>query len=114
MQIEVTGQHLDVTSALRDYVVGKLRRLERHFDHVTNAHVVLSAEKTRRRAEATINISGGQLFADVEHEDMYAAIDALTDKLDRQILRHKSRRTDHHRASGGLKAQNAEQADKEG
>jgi len=97
MQINLSGHHVEVTPALRDYVNSKLERLERHFDSVTNVHVVLSVEKQRQRAEATIHVSRANLFADAEHEDMYAAIDALTDKLDRQIKKHKEKLTDHHR-----------------
>ena len=93
MQINLDGHHVDVTPALREYVTNKLQKLERHFDHVTNAHVVLTIEKLRQKAEATIHVSGGNLFADAVEEDMYAAIDALTDKLDRQIKRHKEKLT---------------------
>ncbi len=100
MQLNVTGHHVDITPALRDYVSSKLERLERHFDHVTNVHVILTVEKPRQKAEATINITGNQLFADAEDEDMYAAINALVDKLDRQIRRHKDKVTDHHRNEG--------------
>ncbi len=100
MQLNITGHHLDITDALHSYVASKLEKLERHFDHVTNVHVILSVEKTRQKAEATINITGGQLFADVENDDMYAAIDALVDKLDRQIRKHKEKVTDHHRSEG--------------
>ena len=100
MQLNVTGHHVDITPALRDYVSSKLERLERHFDHVTNVHVILTVEKLRQKAEATINITGNQLFANAEDEDMYAAIDSLVDKLDRQIRRHKDKVTDHHRNEG--------------
>ena len=100
MQITVSGHHVDVTPALRDYASSKLQRLERHFDNVTNAHVVLSIEKLRQKAEATINVAGASLFADAIDDDMYAAIDALADKLDRQIKRHKERRSDHRTAPG--------------
>ena len=103
MQINLTGQHVEVTAALRDYVQNKLMRLERHFEHVTNAHVVLSVEKLRQKAEATIHISRGNLHAYAVDEDMYAAIDALADKLDRQIKRHKEKLTDH-RPNVGQKA----------
>jgi len=98
MQLNVTGHHLDITTPLRDYVSQKLERVERHFDHVTNVHVILSVEKLRQKAEATIHISGGHLFADAEDENMYAAIDAMTDKLDRQIKKHKEKIKDHHRS----------------
>ncbi len=103
MQIDVTGQHFDVTPALRDYITGKLERLERHFDKVTNVHAVLSVEKLRQKAEATINVSGASLHANAEDEDMYAAIDALIDKLDRQIKKHKEKLKNHHRSEGSMK-----------
>jgi putative sigma-54 modulation protein len=85
-----------------------MERLQRHFDHVTNMHVVLSVEKTRQKAEATMHVSGANLFANAESEDMYAAIDALVDKLDRQIKKHKEKITDHHQADGGVKSQPVE------
>jgi putative sigma-54 modulation protein len=96
MQLNLTGHHVEITPSLRDYVSRKLERLERHFDHVTDIHCVLTVEKLRHRAEATVNVTGGQLFADATEEDMYAAIDGLVDKLDRQIRRHKEKLTDHH------------------
>ncbi len=92
MQLSISGHHLEVTDALRNYVTGKLQKLERHYDHITNAHVILSVEKLQQRAEATIHISGAELFADANCEDLYAAIDMLTDKLDRQILKHKEKK----------------------
>ncbi|MCF6282015.1 MAG: ribosome-associated translation inhibitor RaiA [Candidatus Polarisedimenticolaceae bacterium] len=95
MQISVTGHHIDITDSLRNYVEGKFERLERHFDNVTNVHVILGVEKLRKKAEATIKISGAKVFADAVDEDMYAAIDALTDKLDRQILKHKEKFKNH-------------------
>lgn len=100
MQIDITGHHIEVTDSLRDYVNGKFEKLERHFDHVTDVHVILTVEKLRQQAEATMNISGGKLFADAEDGNMYAAIDALVSKLDRQVKKHKEKRTDHHQAEG--------------
>ena len=105
MQIDISGHHIDVTSALRTYVSNKLKRIERHFDHMTNIHVILAVEKERQRAEATVQVSGARLFADAEHDDMYAAIDVLCDKLDRQIKKYKEKLTDHHRSDRGLKNQ---------
>lgn len=99
MQISVTGQHLDITPALRDYVTSKIERLERHSDKITNVHVVLTVEKLRHMVEATIHTNGANVFANAEDEDMYAAIDALIDKLDRQLKKHKEKRSDHHRGS---------------
>ncbi len=95
MQINLTGHHIEVTDALRSYVQTKLERLSRHFDHVINAHVILSVEKLAQKAEATLYVNGGKLFADSVHEDMYAAIDALVDKLDRQVLRHKEKKSSY-------------------
>lgn len=99
MQINVTGQHLDITDSIRDYVMTKMAKLERHIDTVTNAHVILSVEKLRQKAEATVHINGADLFADAEDENLYAAIDALVDKLDRQVKKHKEKRSDHHRGT---------------
>ena len=104
MQINLSGHHIDVTPALKGYVSSKLKRLERHFDHVTNSNVVLSVEKTCQKAEATVLVSGGSLHAEAVEGAMYAAIDALADKLDRQIKRHKEKLTNHHEKEGGLKA----------
>ncbi|EGV30996.1 sigma 54 modulation protein/ribosomal protein S30EA [Thiorhodococcus drewsii AZ1] len=95
MQINLTGHHIDVTEALKSYVDSKFERLARHFDHVINAHVVLSVEKLTQKAEATLHINGGKVFADSTHEDMYAAIDGLIDKLDRQVIRYKEKKNSH-------------------
>lgn len=99
MQISITGQHLDITDSLRDYINSKMEKLERHFDKMTNVHVILTVEKLRMLAEATIHINGADLFANAENEDMYASIDALIDKLDRQLLKHKEKRSNHHRGT---------------
>lgn len=100
MQIEVTGHHVEVTPALHAYVTEKISRIERHFDNLIGAHVVLWLEKLEHRAEATLSVGGrtNPIFAETSAEDMYAAIDALIDKLDRQVRRHKGKVTDHHRA----------------
>lgn len=100
MQIDITGHHVEVTEALRDYVSAKLDKLERHFDNVVDVHVVLTVEKLTQKAEATLNVSGAKLYAGALDEDMYAAIDGLIDKLDRQIVKHKEKRADHHRREG--------------
>ncbi len=105
MNTDLTGHHVDITPPLREYVNDKMTRLQRHFDHVTHCHVILSVEKLRHKAEATLNVNGSSLHADSVDADMYAAIDALTDKLDRQIKRHKEKLKDHHRADGALKNQ---------
>ena len=97
MQISVTGRHLDITDALKNYVESKFERLERHIDHVTDVHVILGLEKVNKKAEATVQISGAMLFAEDHQEDMYAAIDSLIDKLDRQVCKHKEKIVDRHR-----------------
>ncbi len=94
MHINLSGHHVEITSALRDYVTNKLGRLEKHFDSITTTDVTLSIEKNRQKAEATVRVSGADLFAQCESEDMYAAIDLLTDKLDRQIIKHKEKLRD--------------------
>ncbi|MDX1655941.1 MAG: ribosome-associated translation inhibitor RaiA [Candidatus Competibacteraceae bacterium] len=98
MQIQLTGHHMDITDALRAYVIEKLGRIERHFDQVTSVQIILSVEKLRQKAEATLHVAGNDLYADSVQEDMYAAIDGLADKLDRQVKRHKEKLTDHHRS----------------
>ena len=100
MQINVSGHHVEVTSAIRNYVVSKLDRLERHFARITDVGVILSVNKQRQKAESTIRVSGGEVFADAESEDLYASIDLLADKLDRQLIRHKEKMKDrkHRRA----------------
>lgn len=95
MQLTITGHHLEITTPLKEYVHNKLERLQRHFDQITNIHVILTVEKMVQRAEATIHIAGGDLFAHAESEDMYAAIDALADKLDRQLIKHKQKHRGH-------------------
>lgn len=96
MQLSISGHHVDVTDALKNYTSEKLAKLERHFDNITNVHVVLTVEKVKQRAEATMHVSGAELFADADSDDMYAAIDAMTDKLDRQILKHKEKLVSRH------------------
>lgn len=99
MQISVSGHHLEVTESIRAYVNEKFDKLERHFEHITSIHVILEIEKSRQIAEATIHLKGCEVFADAESDDLYAAIDMLVDKLDRQILKHKEKSIDRtHRA----------------
>ena len=97
MQINFTGRNVEVTSSLKNYTEDKFNKLERHFDKITSVHVTLDVEKLNQIAEATIMIAKGELHARSESEDMYASIDALIDKLDRQILKHKEKVRDHHR-----------------
>ncbi len=94
MQLNITGHHVELTESLKEYVSSKLQKLERHFDHISNVQVTLSVQKVRKIAEATLHISGADIHATAEQEDMYAAIDLLVDKLDRQILKHKEKNVD--------------------
>ncbi|MDG1693938.1 MAG: ribosome-associated translation inhibitor RaiA [Porticoccaceae bacterium] len=95
MHMTISGHHLEITDPIREYVTAKLAKLERHYDHINSTAVILSVEKLSQKAEATIHVSGGELFANAEHTDLYAAIDALSDKLDRQIIKHKEKHRDH-------------------
>jgi len=99
MQIEITGQNVEITEALRSYVSEKTQRIERHFDNLISAHFILKLDKLVHAAEGTIHVGGrpNPVHAEASSEDMYAAIDELMDKLDRQVRRHKSKVTDHHR-----------------
>ncbi len=103
MNINITGHHLEVTPAIRDYVQTKMDRVLRHFDHVTSAHVILSVEKLRQKAEVTVQVRGKSIFVEAQDENLYASIDALADKLDRQVVKHKEKQSDH--AHEGLKRQ---------
>ena len=101
MNLTISGHHLEVTQALRNYVTTKLDRITRHFDQVVDIRVILTVEKQRekerrQRAECNIHVKGTDLFAESSHEDLYAAVDDLIDKLDRQVGRHKTRVQDHH------------------
>jgi putative sigma-54 modulation protein len=91
MQINLSGHHIEITDPLRDFVNSKFAKLERHFEQINNVQVILTVEKLNQIAEAKLNVSGGEIFANSQHADMYAAIDALIDKLDRQIIKHKEK-----------------------
>ncbi|MDX1561437.1 MAG: ribosome-associated translation inhibitor RaiA [Gammaproteobacteria bacterium] len=101
MQLTITGHHIDVTPALKNKVETKLSKLERHFDHLTDIHCILTVEKLEHKAEATVHLSGGTLHADAVDQDMYAAVDALVDKLARQVTKYKEKLTDHHAREAG-------------
>lgn len=95
LQINFTGHNVDVTPALRAYTEEKLNKLERHFDKITSIHVIFDIEKLSQIAEASIMIAKGELYARSESEDMYASIDSLVDKLDRQLIKHKEKTREH-------------------
>jgi putative sigma-54 modulation protein len=96
MQLNVTGHHVDVTTSMKGYVEKKLDRIVRHSDHIIDVHCILTVEKLRHKAEATVLLNGATVYADAVEMDMYAAIDALADKLDRRVKKHKEKLSDHH------------------
>jgi putative sigma-54 modulation protein len=97
MNINITGHHIEVTPAIRDYVTGKLDRVIRHFDGVTSAHVILSVVKLQQKAEVTLHVKGKDIHADAVDGDLYASIDMLIDKLNRQVVKYKEKVSDHSR-----------------
>ena len=96
MQLNVTGHHVDVTTSMKGYVEKKLDRIVRHSDHIIDVHCILTVEKLRHKAEATVLLNGATVYADAVEMDMYAAIDRLADKLDRRVKKHKEKLSDHH------------------
>ena len=91
MQLTISGHHLEITDAIREYVNNKFAKLERHYEQITSTSVILTVEKLSLNAEATVHVSGAELFANSQHNDLYAAIDSLTDKLDRQLIKYKEK-----------------------
>lgn len=100
MRINISGHHVELTDPLKDYVNQKFERLERHFDNITNIDVTLVVEKQNQKAEASVHVAGADLFADAQNDNMYAAIDGLVDKLDRQIIKHKEKTQGKHHRDG--------------
>src|SRR5512145_807269 len=101
MNIHLTGRHLEITPAIREYATGKFGKIKRHFDNVIDVNIILSVDKLKQKAEATIHISGKDVFVECEDENLYAAIDALVDKLDRQVLKHKEKLADRRHDGSG-------------
>ena len=104
MNLSINGHHLEVTPALRTYVTTKLDRIARHFDQVVDVRVLLTVDNQtekalRQKAECTIRIKGKDIFAESSHSDLYAAVDELVDKLDRQVAKHKEKLQSHDRAA---------------
>ena len=95
MNLTITGHHVEVTPAIREYVNTKLDRVIRHFDNVTSVSVILSVEKLRQKAEVTLHVRGKDIYVESDDGDMYAAIDSMVDKLDRQVLKYKQKNNDH-------------------
>ena len=103
MNLKITGHHLEITPAIREYVTTKMERVKRHFDHVIDLSVIMTVEKLKHSVEANVHMSGKDIFVQAEDVDMYAAIDALADKLDRQVVKHKEKHSASHQAEGGIK-----------
>ena len=95
MNLNITGHHVEVTPAINDYVKTKLERVIRHFDNVISVHVILTVEKLQHKAEVTLRVKGKDIHADSIESDLYAAIDTLADKLDRQVVKHKDKVSNH-------------------
>ncbi|MCL2657094.1 MAG: ribosome-associated translation inhibitor RaiA [Betaproteobacteria bacterium] len=106
MNLNITGHHVEVTEALHNYVTSKLERVIRHFDLVTNTTVILSVQKLNQKAEVTVHVRGKDIYVEAESADLYAAIDLMIDKLDRQVVKHKEKTYDHGRDA--LKRQSVE------
>jgi putative sigma-54 modulation protein len=108
MNLNLTGHHLTITPAIRDYVVAKLDRVVRHFDHVIDVNVVMTVDKLQQKIEANLHTRGKDIHAEAIDADLYAAIDALADKLDRQVLKHKEKREERRHDAAQAKRDTAE------
>ena len=108
MNLTITGHHLEITPAIRGYIEEKMGRITRHFDQVIDVSVILMVEKLKHKAEVNLHLRGKDIYVEAIEPDMYASIDSLVDKLDRQVVKHKEKSGDVHRASGGVKGQIAE------
>jgi putative sigma-54 modulation protein len=100
MNLTISGHHLELTPAIREYVQTKLERIQRHFDHVIDIAVILTVEKLpekekRQKAEINLHVRGKDLHVESIAQDLYAAIDTLIDKLDRQVIKYKTKMQDH-------------------
>lgn len=113
MNLQITGHHVHVTPAIRDYLSSKMERVNKHFDHVIDANVILSVAKLSQKVEATLHVRGRDIFCESTNEDMYAAIDALIDKLDRTILKHKEKYLGQRHGSPSRKQQTVPEAPSE-
>ena len=98
MKINVTGRHIHITDVRKKYDEGKFKKIEKHFANLIDIHVILTVEKIRMKAEATLKINKGNIFANSEKEDMYMAIDELVDKLDRQLKKQKEKKMGNRRS----------------
>ena len=100
MNLNLTGHHLEVTPAIRNYVTSKVEKITRHFDHIIDINIIVTVEKLVHKIEANVHLSGKNIFVESHHDDMYAAIDGLVDKLDRKILKHKEKNFAHRQGNG--------------
>jgi putative sigma-54 modulation protein len=107
MNLHITGHHVQVTPAIREYVSAKVGRVTRHFDHLIDVNVILSVDKLRQKVEATVHVRGRDIFCESTDDDMYAAIDALADKLDRTVIKHKEKNLAHRHGESLKKQQPA-------
>lgn len=103
MNLHITGHHVQITPAIRDYISLKMERVTKHFDHVIDVNVIMSVAKLRQKVEATVHVRGRDIHCESIEEDMYAAIDTLIDKLDRTILKHKEKNLGHRHDAVPLK-----------
>lgn len=108
MNLHLTGHHLQITPAIRDHVANKLEKITAHFDHVIDINVIMTVEKLQHKVEATVHLSGKDIFCEVREEDMYVAIDHLINKLDRAIIKHKEKHLSHRHDGDALKHQATE------
>lgn len=88
MKIEITSKIIDITPAIRERIESRFEKLERLQVPLITPHVIISKERLMYNIEATAGIPNGKLFAQAEHEDLYAAITDLGQKLERQLTRH--------------------------
>ena len=95
MNLSITGHHLDVTPAIREYIQTKIARVTRHVDHVIDTQVMLSVEPLKHRAEITMHVRGKDIHCEAIEDNLYAAIDVLIDKVDRKVVQHKNRTQNH-------------------
>lgn len=105
MNLNISGHHLEITPAIRDYVADKFSRITRHFDQVIDVNVIMQVEKLVHKVEVSLHVRGRDFHVHAEDANMYAAIDLMSDKLDRQIVKHKEKNADHHPENGGVKHQ---------
>ncbi len=101
MNLNLTGRHLEITPAIREHVLGKLDKVKRHFDNVIDINVILSVDKLVQKAEANVHVSGKNIFAETSDDNLYVAIDALVDSLDRQVLKHKGKHIERRHDDSG-------------